>query len=110
MSERARHQLLKSIGLPYAVLCGEHATLLLIHKIGAVFRQPAVLEDDLLLLTALTAVSPSRTSWLTLIKRDGAELAQVSAELVALVPDTRAVRPMPEVLLARLKPFVGALD
>ena len=110
MSERARHHLLKSIGLSYAILCTEHGTLLLIHKINAVFRSSALLEDELLLVTALTEVSRARTSWLTLIKRDGAELAQVSAELVALAPESRTVQLMPEILLERLAPFIGALD
>lgn len=107
MSERARHHLLKSIGLSYAILRTEHATLLLIHKISAVFQSPALLEDELQLETALTEVSRSRTSWLTLISRGGTELAQVSAELVALAPESRTVRLMPEILLQRLAPFLG---
>ena len=110
MSERARHHLLKSIGLSYAILCAEHATLLLIHKISAVFQSPALLEDELLLVTALTEVSRSRTTWLTLITRGGTELAQVSAELVALAPESRTVRPMPEILLERLAPFLRPPD
>ncbi|WP_375412936.1 thioesterase family protein [uncultured Bradyrhizobium sp.] len=110
MSERARHHLLKSVGLSYAILCADHATLLLIHKISAVFRKSALLEDELLLVTALTEASRSRTSWLTRIMRNGTELAQVSAEVVALAPESRTVQLMPKILLERLAPFIGALD
>jgi acyl-CoA thioester hydrolase len=105
MAERARNDLLRQVGLPYARLCADHGTLLVIHKLSATYHRSALLEDELDIGTELTRCSPARTIWITDIRRDDTLLATVHAELAALDAGSKAVRSHPDVLLNRLAPF-----
>lgn len=108
MAERARNNLVKLAGLSYASLSEEHDTLLVVHKINAVYHLSAVLEDCLQITTWLAACGAGRTIWLTKIMRDESLLVSVTAEIVALYAGTRGVRPHPKILLDRLAPFCRA--
>ena len=106
MAERARHRLLKSIGLPYATLAKDHDTLLVVHRINAIYQSSAVMEDSLQLRTSLSLCSAARTIWKTEICRDDARLVMVSAQLAALRASTGTIRRHPDVLLDKLAPFL----
>ena len=106
MAERARHHLLKSMGLPYATLSKDHDTQLMVHRINATYQSSAVFEDSLLLKTSISSCSAARTIWKTQICRGDAVLATVSAELAALNASTGAIKRHPDILLEKLVPFL----
>lgn len=108
MAERARHDLLKRAGLSYASLSTELDTLLVVHKLSAVYHAPGVLEDSLQLSTGLALCSAARTVWVTHIHRAATLLATVTAELAALHAGTKIIRRHPDILLSRLAPFALA--
>ncbi|SRR5579871_1449593 len=110
MAERARHHLLKSIGLPYATLSKDYDTALVVHKITAIYQSSAVLEDSLQLRTSLSLCSAARTIWKTQICRGDTPLVTVSAQLAALKASAGTVWRHPDVLLERLAPFLDLLN
>jgi acyl-CoA thioester hydrolase len=110
MAERARNKLINLAGFSYASLSRGHDTLLLVHKINAVYHRSGILEDCLKLNTKLTACRAARTVWLTEIVRDDSLLVSVRAEIVALYASTRSVRQYPQLLLNALAPFVAQPD
>ena len=106
MAERARNNLILSTGLSYASLSQDHETLLVVHKINAVYHASAILEDRLQINTKLIRCEAVRTVWLTTIMRGESLLASITAELIALYPGTRGVRRHPDILLEKLTPFI----
>lgn len=107
MVERARNRVMNLAGFTFAELSREHDTLLIVHKVNAVYHAPSFLDDHLQLKSRLTACEAARSIWLTEVRRDNVLLAEVSIEMVALHDSTRRLRPHPAILLERLAPFVS---
>lgn len=107
MAERARNRLLALAGFSLDMLAREYETLLVVHRLSVTYHAPARLEDELMLNAVLTDCGVARSIWFTKVMRADAELACVTAEVVALHSTTRHLRMHPSILLDRLQPFVA---
>lgn len=108
MAERARNKLMKLAGFTFSMLAEQYQVMLIMHKVGAIYHAPAMLDDELTLKTRLTTCQPSRTVWVTDIARDEALLASVTIQIVAMHISTRKLTRHPDAFLERLMPYLGA--
>jgi acyl-CoA thioester hydrolase len=104
--ERARNHMLYAAGFNYSQIARCWGVMFVIRKIEMTCEAPAALDDVLTIATSLTRCDPSRTCWLTKISRDGAPVASIKLELVAVDIRDRGIRRHPDALLDALRPYL----
>lgn len=106
MVERARNKLMNIAGFTFSMLAQEYQVMLIVHRVEAVYHAPALLEDRLQLKSRLTDCRPSRSVWVTDVRRDDVPIATVTIEMVALHTATRRLTRHPDAFLERLAPYL----
>ncbi|AJX14729.1 acyl-CoA thioesterase [Burkholderia ubonensis] len=106
MAERARNRLMRAAGYSFARLADDGA-LFIVRRVEAVYHASAWLEDRLTLRARIASVSVSRSVWVTDVARDGAPIAQVTIEMVAVDRATRRAVPHPAALIDCLAPYAA---
>jgi acyl-CoA thioester hydrolase len=98
-AERARTELLRAAGADHRRLLQEHRGLFAVRRAVVDFRQPARLDDALVVDTSVTACGGARLSLRQDIKRDNEPLVMIDVELAFISPDLRPRR-LPSPLVA----------
>ncbi|TCW84054.1 acyl-CoA thioesterase [Burkholderia sp. SRS-46] len=106
MAERARNRLMRAAGYSFARLAEDDGALFIVRRVEAVYHAPAWLEDTLTLRARLASVTVSRSVWVTDVACDGAPVAQITIEMVAVDRTTRRAVPHPSALVECLAPYV----
>ncbi|WP_126282449.1 acyl-CoA thioesterase [Burkholderia stagnalis] len=106
MAERARNRLMRAAGYSFARLA-EDGALFIVRRVEAVYHAPAWLEDTLTLRARIASVTVSRSVWVTDVTRDGAPVAQITIEMVAVDRATRRAVPHPAALIECLAPYAA---
>lgn len=106
MVERARNRVMYSAGLSFRHLADEYGIMLIVHRVEAVYYAPAALEDHLELKSRLTSCQPSRSIWLTDVRRENMLLARITIEMVALDIASRQLARHPDAVIEKLMPYV----
>lgn len=99
MVERSRNRLLNLAGFTFRTLAQEFGVMLLIHRMEAVYHAPALLDDELQLESRLKRCQPSRSVWVTDVRRGNELLASVTIEIVMIHVSTRQLVPHPPAFL-----------
>ena len=104
-AERARTEFLREIGWPHQRLGRETGCFWAVRRLGISYRQPARLDDALVVETRLKALRGASLDGEQIIRRDAEELARVTLNLVMLAGTGRPSR-MPEALRDAILPFL----
>jgi acyl-CoA thioester hydrolase len=104
--EQARNQLMYLAGFSFAGLARDHGVALIVRKVVADYRAPAFLEDELRMRSRIVQCQPSRSVWVTDVRRGEDLLATITIEMVAADPATRQLARHPEPLLQALSRFL----
>ncbi|MBA2672715.1 YbgC/FadM family acyl-CoA thioesterase [Ramlibacter sp.] len=109
--EQARNRLMYQADFSFAKLAREHNIALIVRKLGADYRAPALLEDELRMRSRIALCQPSRSVWITDVRRGDTLLVTITIEMVAADLATRQLARHPDALLQALSPFLdGAPD
>lgn len=104
--EHARNRLMYMAGYSFARLASEHGIALIVRKVNALYHAPALLEDELRMRSVIASCQPSRSVWLTEVRREDTLLASITIEMVAADMNTRQLARHPEPLLQALSVFL----
>ncbi|MEX3628158.1 MAG: thioesterase family protein [Burkholderia sp.] len=110
MAERARNRLMYAAGYSFARLA-EEGVLFIVRRVEAVYHAPAWLEDRLALRSRIGALTASRSTWVTEVRRGEQAIARIDIDMVAVDRATRRAVRHPQALaqaLARHAPVVRA--
>lgn len=107
--ERGRTEALIALGVDQAALRAEAGIVFAVRRVDADFLAPARFQDQLVVTTALAALSGARVALAQAVRRDGELLMRATVGIVALRGDGRPAR-LPAAVraaLARLGPAGG---
>lgn len=104
--EEARNRLMYEAGFSFARLAKDHGIALIVRKLGAAYHAPAFLEDELRMRSVIASCQPSRSVWVTDVRRGEELLATITIEMVAADLATRQLARHPEPLLQALSRFL----
>jgi acyl-CoA thioester hydrolase len=108
-AERARTEFLRSIGWPHDRLRRETGCLWAVRHLEIGYRQPARLDDALLVVTALSRLRGASVEGTQSIRRGDQELAHLVLRLAVLGPDGRPAR-VPAALRDAILPFLASQE
>ena len=106
-AERARTEMLRSAGFDHQTLMRDFGFGFAVRKCSADYRMPAILDDELEVLTRITAVTGARIVMQQTIRRGEDILTVVDVTLACLGITGRGIR-MPEQIFAALLTYVDA--
>lgn len=101
-AERARTEMLRSLGAPVSRLSAEHRLGFVVTKIDATYSKALHLDDLVTIRTALTALSAVRCSLRHTFERDSVLLSTLKVELACVNVDTGRPAPLPPLWRAAL--------
>lgn len=107
LAERSRLQWILDGAHSFGAIKKEHDTLLVIHKLSAVFHTSARLEDELLARTALIKMSTAKSRWHTTIHCGATLLATVTADVVAVSATQKRLSRLPDALVESFSHRLG---
>ena len=91
-AERARSELLRSIGTDNSKLKDQHGILFAVSGCEVKYKKPAKLDDMLEVHTVLTNVGAAKLSAAQTVKRDGEDLVLIDVDLACLNEAGRPAR------------------
>lgn len=100
-AERARTEMLRSLGVDQRTLYAERRVAFAVGSLAVDYRRPARLDDLLVVETSVGRVGGSAMELVQRMRRDGAEVAVVTVRIVCVGPDWRATR-LPDDLRAAI--------
>lgn len=106
-AERARSEFLRLIGWEHGRLARDTGLNWVVHRIDITFRQPAHLDEALVVSTGLHALHAASVHVVQNIRRGGDDLARLAVDLVLLSASGRPGR-APPALRASLIPLLVA--
>ena len=83
-AERARTELLRTLGIESGQMMGEFGVGLIVRRCHAEYLKPAVLDDEVIIQTTLQKVGGASIALHQIVIRDGCELVQMDVELGCL--------------------------
>ena len=83
-AERARTELLRTLGIESRQIMGEFGVGLVVRRCHAKYLKPAVLDDEVIIETTLQKVGGASIALRQIVTRDGCELVQMDVELGCL--------------------------
>lgn len=99
LAERSRLQWVLDGSQSFESIKKVHDTLLVIHKLSAIYHATARLEDELSARTRLIKMSAARSSWLTTIRHGTRLLATVTVDVVAVSSTRKQLTRLPDALV-----------
>lgn len=99
LAERSRLQWVLDRSMSFEVIAKEHDTLLVVHKLSAIFHAVAKLEEELYARTILIKISAARSRWQTNILRGTKLITTVTADVVAMSAVQKQLARLPEALI-----------
>lgn len=104
-AERGRTEMLREAGFDHQTLLRDHKFGFAVRKCAADYRKPALLDDEIDVVTRITAVTGARIVMEQTIRRDDEVLVTVDVTLACLGAAGRGIR-MPEQIFAVLLTYV----
>ena len=83
-AERARTELLRTLGIESGQIMGEFGVGVVVRRCPAKYLKPAVLDDEVIIETTLQKVGGASIALRQIVTRDGCELVQMDVELGCL--------------------------
>lgn len=83
-AERARTELLRTLGIESGQIMGEFGVGLVVRRCHAEYLKPAVLDDEVIIETTLQKIGGASIALRQIVTRDGCELVQMDVELGCL--------------------------
>ena len=83
-AERARTELLRTLGIESGQIMGEFGVGLVVRRCHAEYLKPAVLDDEVIIETTLQKVGGASIALRQIVTRDGCKLVQMDVELGCL--------------------------
>jgi acyl-CoA thioester hydrolase len=104
-AERARTEWLRALGLDHPTLLARQGCLFAVRRCRIDFRQPARLDDALVVRTRVAALGGARLGLLQEVRRDGRPLVTLEVELALVGTGLR-----PRRLPAELRRLLGVIE
>lgn len=99
LAERSRLQWVLDRSMSFEAIAKEHDTLLVVHKLSAIFHAVAKLEEELCARTTLIKISAARSRWQTNICRGTKLITTVTADVVAVSAVQKQLARLPDALI-----------
>nr|WP_315261763.1 thioesterase family protein [uncultured Limnohabitans sp.] len=99
LAERSRLQWVLDKSMSFETIAKEHDTLLVVHKLSAIFHAVAKLEEELYARTTLIKISAARSRWQTNIYRGSKLITTVTADVVAVSAVQKKLARLPAALI-----------
>ena len=99
LAERSRLQWILDGSQSLDSIAREHDTLLVIHKLSAIYHFPARLENEIFARTMLVKMSPARSSWQTKIFHGAQLLTTVTTGIVGVSATRMQLIRLPDALV-----------
>lgn len=106
-AERARTELLSSLGFENARLAAEERVAFAVRRCEVDYLKPARLDDRLEVVSSITALGGASLDADQVVRRDGQILAVLKIKLACMTADGRPAR-MPRALHGALETFMAA--
>lgn len=103
-AERARTELLRSIGIDHKYLLEEEGLAFIVRRCDADFRKPARLDDSLEIHTTMEDVKGASAAMVQTVRCGAEVLVVMRVQIACLNTDGRATR-LPRPVVARFKQF-----
>ncbi len=103
--ERARTEYLRALQVDHQALKAQHGLIFAVRSCSVEYHAPALLDDELDIVTELGAIGASRLDMRQSIRHEERQLTTAQITVVAIGPDGRAKR-LPEALRQAFLPFV----
>lgn len=100
-AERARTEMLRTLGFSQERLRGDSGTVLVVRRSAIDFLAPARLDDDLIVATRLAGQAGATLDLDQEVRRDGTPLVRLSSRIACLGPSGRPTR-LPSLLRTAL--------
>jgi len=107
--ERGRTEYLRTLGVDHQTIKTEHGLIFAVRSCSIDYLSPAKLDDQLEVVTKITAIGASRLDMEQFIRHEGKVLTTVQVTVVAIGLDGRAKR-MPEMLRQQFQPRVAPIE
>lgn len=106
-AERARTELLSSLGFEIARLAAEEGVVFAVRRCAVDYLKPARLGDRLEIVSGIAALGGASLDAHQVVRRDGQILAALDIKLACMTADGRPAR-MPRALHGALETFMAA--
>ena len=104
--ERARTDWLRSCGIGQHRLASEDGVLFVVRSVRADYRQPAVLDDDLAVVSTLAKLGHASLTFHQKVLRDGVELFDAEVVIACIDRHARRAIPIPPAVRAQFATLV----
>jgi len=104
-AERGRTEMLREAGFNHQTLLHDHHFGFAVRHCNADYRKPALLDDEIEVVTQITKVTGARIVMAQTIRRDDELLVVIDVTLACLGAEGRGIR-MPEQIFAALLAYV----
>lgn len=104
--ERARTELLRSLGYPKAALLNNDL-MLVVRKVNAHYHQSALFDDELLITAAIGRIGKASVIMEQTVYRDSELIASAEVDIACVDKSSRKPQRLPNDLLVALNAFCG---
>jgi acyl-CoA thioester hydrolase len=104
-AERARTELLRLLGFEHAALRAEEGAAFAVRRCAVDYLRPARLDDEVEIVSRLTALGGATAEILQIVTRDDVELARIDLRLALVAASGRPIR-LPPSLREALGPLI----
>jgi tol-pal system-associated acyl-CoA thioesterase len=102
--ERARTEMLRSIGFEQDKLQPEHGVIFAVHSVNAKYHRPAVFNDELIVTSSISNLAKASLTFTQCVQRESDRTALCSAEIkvACLQADTFSPLAMPASIIEQI--------
>ena len=109
LAEHGYHAWLKHRGLSFRKLSQDHDLSMVVYDLAAKYKAAIFLEDEIGIETELHAIDRKGLEWNTRVLKNGVTAFSVRTKMACIAVTTRSIVSVPDFLLKRLEPEVGAV-